>query len=262
MRLLLDDLANILRPRTAVSVAAGLTSLLLFGSVASGDEVADGGSEHAVISGDLADLSDEELESRVASLVGRLDAGKGNAQLWQYSFQGAWGIGIALGTTEAVLTNDRDKRVSSIVTASKATLGSLRLGLWPNPGRLGAEPILEIPGDDRQALEARVRAGEAQLLAVDHRARSRKSWVPHASNVGINMAGFGVIAALGDLEDAAISAGVGIAFGELMLLTMPWRGEEDLAAYRRSLGNPAPVDPKPSFFLAPSHRGAVVGVRF
>lgn len=70
--------------------------------------------------------------------------------------------------------------------------------------------------------------------------RSRTNWLPHLANVAINLTGGGVILGLGDAKDAAISTGVGLLVGEILVWTKPWRSLTDLEAYRRDFTSNGP----------------------
>jgi hypothetical protein len=234
-----------------------VTCLLCLGTAARADDATDG-----AVSGDLAALTDSEIGDRVSFLIERFEAGQTNAKIWQYGFTGGWGLGVVIGTTLAATANGKDERVNGIVTAVKAAIGTTRLALTPLPGRLGAAPILELPDASREDKLARLRAGEEHLLRIDERARERKHWLPHVGNVAINLAGGGVILGLGDATDAAISTAVGIAAGEIMIWTMPWRGESDLADYKGRFETTTPQKPQVSWWLAPRIGGASLEVRF
>lgn len=218
----------------------------------------------APISGDLSILSDAQLEERIRFLESRFGAGQRNAQLWQHGFTGAWASGAVIGTLQASLSSEPDNRVPAIVTAGKAVIGTTRLLLSPHPARLGVTPLDIDAADRRTTLEAQVAAGEKHLLQIDSRARGRKNWIAHAANFGLNAIGGGVIVGLGNPSDAISNVGVGILFGELMLWTMPARGERDLSDYRSVVrsGDVNPRSPKPRVAFAPTTTGVVMQVQF
>lgn len=218
----------------------------------------------AEISGALSGLTNRELERRLEFLETRFRAQQSYARSWQTGFTAAWATGAALGTVQASLSSEPDNRVPAIVTAAKAAIGTTKLLVSPHPARLGAAP-LEIQRETRRAtLEARLLAGERQLLAIEHKARERRSWVAHAANVGLNALGGGIIVALGNPSDAIQNVGVGILFGEVMLWSMPKRGIQDLQDYRAlvSTGVRRPVEPVTSVVIVPMSRGAAVEIRF
>ncbi len=184
------------------------------------------------ISGDLSSLGDDEVRRRLAFIMECLDDGELFAEMWQYGFSAGYGLGIAIGAVQAGIADDAGARASAIVSAVKAVGGTTRLVLAPHPGRLGSTAILAMPGATPAQRLARLVEAEVVLAAVEERAHSRLHWLSHASNVGINLAGGGVVLAFGDLTDAAVSVGIGIVVGEVMAFSMPWRGIRDVELYR------------------------------
>ena len=238
-------------------------SALILGVVCLAPEPSSAQAAHeGALSGDLSRLSDAEIDERVAFLTDRLQEGKRNAKIWQIGFTSGWSLGVVIGTVQAATTSNGDTRATAIVTAVKATIGTARLLFWPHPGARGAEPILAIEGDSREARLARLQAGERQLSRTAKRAALRKTWLPHLGNVGINLIGGGVLLGVADAEDAAISAGVGILFGELMLWTTPWRSVQDVEDYDQRFDDGLPSKPQASWRLAPRVGGAAVEVTF
>ncbi len=214
------------------------------------------------ISGDLSRLSDAQIDERVAFLTDRLQEGQKNAKIWQIGFTSGWSLGVVIGTVQAATTSNGDTRATAIVTAVKATIGTARLLLRPHPGARGADPILAIEGDSRAAKLARLEAGERQLSRTAKRAASRKTWLPHLGNIGINLIGGGILLGVADDADAAISTGVGILAGEVMLWTMPWRSVQDAEDYEQRFDDGLPSKPQASWRMAPRMGGAAVEVRF
>ena len=218
----------------------------------------------APISGDLSGLSDAELERRIGLLARDFEEGEAYASGWQWGFTGAWSAGIVIGTVQAAALETGDGRIPGIVTATKGVIGTTRLLLDPVPGRLGTEPLRAVPGDSRNALETRLRAGEEQLLRIEKASHDRDKWYTHTANVALNALGGGVIIAFGDGSDAYVNVGLGIAFGELLIFTKPRRGIEDLETYRNDIsGAPRrPADPEASLSLVPQANGLGIAIRF
>jgi hypothetical protein len=243
-----------------LQIAAILTALIVGGGLpVRADER---GTATGAITGDLTGLSDAEIDARVAFLVDRLEQGQRNARIWQYGFTTGWGLGIGLGTAQAIATDKSDTRVNGIVTAVKGAIGTTRLLLFPHPGRLGTDAVLAVPGDSRAARLERLALAEEQLDLTARYARRRTNWLPHLANVAINLAGGGVILGLGDAKDAAISTGVGILAGEILVWTQPWRSLADLEAYRRDFTSNGPHRPVVSWRIVPTLGGASLEVRF
>jgi len=217
----------------------------------------------AAFSGDLSGLEEAELERRVGFLTRRLAKRQSYARFWQTGFTSGWTMGIGIGALQAGLANDHDDQLNGALTAGKAAFGVARLVLDPTPARLGADPILEIEGDGRAALEARLRAGEAQLAQVAHRAERRYNWLAHAGNIALNGAAGLTVILYGNPSDAVTQIGVSTIAGEIMLWTDPWKGREDLEEYRELISGPArPREPRVRWGLAPMPGGIAFSVEF
>jgi hypothetical protein len=244
------------------AIAPGLLSLalLLLGFAAP----AEANDSIAPISGDLSAATDGALEKRLRFLTTRFEAGERYARYWQTGFTTAWASGIVVGSVQASLSSEPDNRVPAIVTATKGVIGTTRLLLSPHPARLGAAPLDVERENERATLEARVIAGERQLLAIEKRAERRTSWIPHLANAGLNLAGGGVIFALGNPSDAIQNVAIGIAFGELMIWTQPRRGIRDSKDYRALVakGVRLPRKPPMTISVAPTSRGGLLQIRF
>ncbi len=212
------------------------------------------------ISGDLSSLSDADVDLRIRFLEERLDAGRRNAQIWQYGFTGGYSLGIVIGTVQAATTSDGDTRVNAIVTAVKSAFGTSRLLLAPHPARHGADAMREVTGESRENRLRRLAAGEGLLQEIVDRTESRWSWKRHAANLALNAAGAAVVWPLGDRDDALIGAAVGIAVGEIMTFTMPWRSIDDAEQYRQRFGMAR--KPGVRFSLAPLPKGLALRVDF
>lgn len=222
-----------------------------------------GPAREAAISGDLSDLDDAEIERRIAFLSRRLDERAPYARFWQTGFTSGWTLGIGIGGLQAGLANEHDDRLNGALTAGKAAFGVARLVFDPTPARLGASPIREIEGEGRAASLARLRAGEAQLARVAHRSKRRYNWLAHAGNVALNTAAGLTVIFYGNPSDAVTQIGVSTLAGELMLWTEPWKGQEDLEAYRAFVAGPArPEEPQASWSVAPIPGGLAFMVEF
>ena len=218
--------------------------------------------QQGAISGDLSGLSDAQIDERVEFLTERLNEGQKNAKIWQVGFTTGWSLGVVLSTVQAATTSVKDTRATAIVTAVKASIGVARLLVWPHPGARGAEPILAIEGDSRAAKLARLEAGELQLSRTAKRGASRKTWLPHLGNVGLNLIGGGILVGVASTKDGLISAGVGILAGEVMLWTMPWRSVQDLDDYEKRFDDGLPSKPQVTWRIAPRMGGGAIEVTF
>ena len=182
-------------------------------------------------------LSDAELDARIAFIEERLDAGSKHAYYWQWGWTGGYATGIALGTAQAVMTDDGENRASYISTAVRATIGTTRLLVWRHPGRNGADAIDEsLYGNTRSAKERRLVKGEELLQAVSKKAKERTNWKAHAGNVGLNLVGAAFVLGFGNALDAAEDFGVGVLVGTAHIMSAPKRGIQDLEDYESRFG--------------------------
>ena len=239
---------------------SGLIALLVL-SLLAAPALADDPPAGAPITPNAQGLSDAELDRRIEWLEQTLDAGAGYSKLWQYGWSSGYAVGMVGGAVQAGLTSKNDTRVNAIVTASKALLGTTRLLLTPHPGRLGAQPMRDVVGTNHDAKLQRLTAGEAQLEEVAERAEKRHRWQRHAGNVALNLIGGGFIFGFGDDTDAAVSIGVGIVVGEIMIWSSPKRAEADLQSYRQQFAS-TPQDPPWTVSLVPMTGGAGIKIDF
>lgn len=176
------------------------------------------------------------LDLRLDFIEQRLDAGETHARLWQYGWTGVNGVGLLLGTYNAITTDKSSRRVVGIVDAAKSAVGLADLVMRPLPGLDGAASLGASPGATPAEQEARLQAAEQLLTAAAARAQERLSPLAHLANLGINLVGGGVILAFGHPDDAAINTLTGFAVGEVQLLSAPWAPIQDLAEYQSRFG--------------------------
>jgi hypothetical protein len=182
-------------------------------------------------------MSDAELGARLHFLESRLDAGRPTALAWEWGWSGAYAASFVGNTIYAVSADEADDRVRAIVDAAKSGLATIQMAtllLHPLAAGLGAEPMREVPGDDRSARQLRLAVGERQLLTTATRAETRFSLRRHLVTIGANLIGGAAIATFGDSGDAVLSTMIGIAVGAAEIWTQPWRAPGDLRDYHVS----------------------------
>jgi len=166
-----------------------------------------------------------------------------------------------IGTARAAASHSGKNRADYVTGAVKSVIGTTRLVFWPHPGRNGADAIEPARfGPSRSAQERRLQRGEEILEAVAEQARRRWSWQAHAANVGLNLAGAGFILGFGHASDAAVSLGMGVAFGTAQILSAPKRGLRDLETYRTRFDMKA--SQRFQWSVTPTIGGAALNVRF
>lgn len=173
-----------------------------------------------------------ESEARLLWLIDRLDSRERYADLWWRGWIGIYSIGAAVEGARAGVEDDRGKRADYIVSAVKAVGGVTRLYFMRPTARLGADPLRATPLANEADCRARVEQGETLLEKAAHESDRRWNWKAHAWNVGVNMAGAVIVAEGFDESDGWWSGAVGVAVGEAMLWSHPWKGEGDLAEYQ------------------------------
>ena len=181
---------------------------------------------------EIEDLSAAELAARTDFLTERLDEGRRTAQLWQYGWTGAFGIGVVASTAQAVTADDGDARVLHIVGAVKSAGALAQMLTDPLPARLGTDPMRAVADSTRAGALQRLAVGERLLIENAARAESRFSLRRHVEGVTTNLIGGAVIWGFGDRTDALVSTLSGILVGELQIWSQPWRARRDLAEYR------------------------------
>ena len=208
-------------------------------------------------------LSDTELDRRIEWLEQTLDDGAGNAKLYERSWTTIYIGGLGFAALMTGVENKHDDTINYAVLGGKSVIGLTRQMLALHPGRLGGEPIREIPGDDRAANLQRLAVGEDQLLKIAKRTEQRTDWRAHLANVVLNLAGGGIILGLGNPSDAAQSIGIGIPMGIVRIMWQPTRGEQDLADYKqRFSSSPQSWSFQKNFALIPMTNGAGIRVTF
>lgn len=197
---------------------------------------------------------DADSAARLRWLVERLESRELYADLWWRGWFGFYGLGVIIQSVSAGVEDDEGEQADLVVSAVKALGGVTRLYFSRPVARLGADPIL----DEAAACRERVAKGEELLRQAAKESDRRYDWKAHASNVGINVAGGLIVAEGFDEQDGWISAGVGIAVGEVMLWSHPWHGRNDLEEYEARF---APAE-RVSWSVAPFGRGLQLNVRF
>jgi hypothetical protein len=188
----------------------------------------------------LSSMSDEEIAARTSFIEERLRRNSRHALAWQASWTAIYAGGMVVQTGRAVVAESTSERADLIVSASKATIGTLSRVLRPPRAVLGARPLARVAGDSREERVNRLLMAEALARYDARQADNRYSWIAHTVNIGLNVAGALIVhLAFHDPERAWTSAAIGIAVGELQIWTQPWQPKRAWEAYQRSYGTPA-----------------------
>jgi len=232
-----------------LAVAVGL------GGTARADDM--GGAETITIN--PSGLSTSDLDARIAFIEGRLDASQKHAYYWQWGWMGVYGSGMVLQSIRAGLSEDNEHQADYVVSAVKAAGGVARMYFSPHPVRNGADPIRAMGGNTREAKARKLAKAEELLLASAKASDRRFSTKAHAANVLVNVAGGAIIWGLGAPSDALTSTRVGVAVGTANIMSAPWDGDDDLAAYKARFGGTARGW---DWKIVPTLSGAAVKVTF
>lgn len=156
------------------------------------------------------------------------------ARRWWTLWTGVHGGGLAVSSGLAAIEDGRGQRASHVVDAAKAGIGLTRNLLSPPLARDALREMrgvnLAVPG----GCEQRIAYAEDLLVrAAEQAQRERRSWVPHVSNLALNLIGAAIVAE-GFHEGSGWSSGaLGLVVGEIEIWTYPARAEKILEEYRR-----------------------------
>jgi hypothetical protein len=204
-----------------------------------------------------------EAEARLQFLEKSLDGNRRHAQIWYWSWLGLNGGGMAASAYTAAATNDSGERAFNIIEASQAALGLLdMLVLRPLPGLEGAAPLRDA-GARGVDVDARVKQGEAILIAAAHRAEESRDWRLHAANFALQAVSAGVLLALHHPGYAGLTMAAGMIGGEANLWSEPYRAAGDLADYRKLVETGAlPGEPNVEWLIGPTSSGVALQLRY
>jgi len=185
---------------------------------------------------DAASLSSAEVRERTDFLIERLDARRKHATWYYRSWFTVYSLGIVFSSVQAGVADGEGRRAESIVSAVKSTIGMSNLLFRPLEARHGADSVRALPGETDAERLARLERAEKQLEENAERAAEARNWQSHLSNVALNMAGGAVLLIGGSPKRAAVSAGIGLVFGEISILTEPVTPADDWEAYKSRYG--------------------------
>ncbi len=224
--------------------------------VARGEEANAGGVPERI-----RQMSDREVEQRLAYLEKHLDAGRDYAWWWWNGWTAFYAIGVVVESTEAGLADGGAKRADYIVGAVKATTGTILLLSRPLAAKDGADTIRALPGTSPADRRLQLVAAEERLRRNAEASNRRYSWLRHFTVVGLNSAGALIVwKGFGDRTRAWRSAGIGIGVGETMLWSQPWWPNQDWEDYQRRFDTSD--DRRVSWHIAPTVGGVALQVNF
>jgi len=181
-------------------------------------------------------LTPDEVTDRTEFLVESLESRQNYAKWWYRDWLAIYVGTVAVQGTRAAITDHDGARAQQLIDVGKAMIALADLHFRPVRDRYGADSILAMPAESEDERLRRLEAAEKLLKANAKREEARTFWLSHVANFGVNAAGGAILLAIDEPTRAAISTGVGFAFGELRLWTQPHGARGDWREYLRRFG--------------------------
>jgi hypothetical protein len=178
--------------------------------------------------------SDAEVPQRLAFIEARLARATGPANLWWSSWYYGW-TALSMGQfVWALTTSDKGRRTDMAVGAAASTLGVIPLGVLRFPARTAWQDLAQIPAGSSAERRRKLAFAEHLLEAAAKDEKLRRSWVNHATSIGVSIA-VGLVLGIGygRPTSGVINAVGGIALSEIQIWTMPTAAIHDYADYQR-----------------------------
>jgi hypothetical protein len=173
------------------------------------------GTSPAAESPALTPASPVETKARLEALRALLDSESARADAWTWGWSGAY-VMITIAQLVPVAFVDADTRIDLWVGAVSSVVGAVLQGALP----------LRVPSAEGLPDEPDAALAEAERRAAEGAEHERQfaAWYSHCVNVAVNAIA-GLVLGLGYQHwvSAALSFGVGVAVGEVVLFTQPTR---------------------------------------
>lgn len=181
-----------------------------------------------------ASPSDDEVSRRLAFIEARLSRGADKANLWWQTWYYGW-TALSMGQfVWALATPDKDTRVDMAVGAAASTLGVIPLGVLPFPARTAPWNLAQMPAGSPEQRRRKLAYAEHLLESAADDEKLRRSWVNHATSIGVSVAvGLVLGVGYGRPRTGLLNALGGVALSEIQIWTMPTAAIRDFAEYRR-----------------------------
>ena len=181
---------------------------------------------------------DDEVQARLSFLVQRLDDGRAYADHWARGWPALFVGAAATSAGWAATRTNPAQRTDALVGAAKSTLGAAtHLTLVRFSAHRGAADVLALPRDTPQQRLRALAVAEDALKTNARDAGQRTFWMRHLGNLLVNVAG-GLVVGLAhrDWRTAGISTAIGVAGGEAVIWSQPWRAPSDWRDYETAFG--------------------------
>ncbi len=209
----------------------------------------------------ISQLSDDEVNRRLAFLEDRLDARRDYAWYWWHGWVAVYSAGVVVESYEASVHSSPAHRADNIAGAVKAAGGTIVLLIRPLQAQNGADAVRALPDTTPADRRRRLAVAEEQLRSNAEASNRRYWWVRHAANVAVNSAAALIVwKGYGDASRGWRSAGIGMAVGETMIWSQPWQPADDWEDYQRRFDRGA--GQQVSWHIAPTIGGVALQVDF
>jgi hypothetical protein len=176
----------------------------------------------------------DDYRARIAFLEQRIAAQELHAELWWKGWTSFYFFGAIFQGARAASAVEPAAKADLWVSFAKASVGTMRFALMPYQGITGLEPAPRQSGFDPAE---HLQRAEHVLEHNAARTNAFGRWWAHPINFGVNGLGAVIVGAgYDDWSRGLISAAIGVAVGEVSLLTAPWEADDDLAEYRARWG--------------------------
>jgi hypothetical protein len=171
---------------------------------------------------------------RLRVLEQRIEQEAHYAGRWWAVWNGVYGAGIVVSGSLAAIEDGRGQRASRAVDVAKSGIGLTQNLLDPPLAKDALRELRNVDPETPGGCQRRLADAEGLLLrAAEQARRERDSWLPHLSNLALNLVGAAIVAE-GYHEGGGWSAGaLGVVVGEIRIWTYPARAESIIIEYRR-----------------------------
>jgi hypothetical protein len=197
---------------------------------------------------------DEDVRERLHFIESRLRSEAPMARLWTWGWVSFNTLGVGYSAYRAATANNLADRTDQYVGVGKAAIGVLSGALRPLAATHGDSELRGLPESSVADRRKKLAVAERLLRRNAQEVDQRYSLLSHALTLGLNIIGAAIVEGVSkDAGTAWLSAGIGIAFGELQLWTQPTRAKQDLRDYEgRFIGHYASESPTtPALSLVP-----------
>jgi len=178
------------------------------------------------------EISDAELEQRLAFIEARLNSQQRSVKYWRNGWTGFYSLSSSGQAVAALAANDTDGQVYWGVGAVKAAGGLAQILLKPPSALNSGASFRALPAQSREQRLAKLQQGEALLKTNADETGQRYTWRRRAVGTIGNLVGGVVIAAFGETGAAVLSTLLGLGVHEATIWTQPADAARDLKDYR------------------------------